>query len=238
MALALTLRLVPALAAAGVIALTISLGNWQVGRARQKEVLQQRLEALRNEPPVDLGATPVDAQAIDLRQVEARGEWQPRFVVLHDNRVVRGVAGYHVLMPLKIEGSAMHVLVNRGWIAASPDRSRLPAVTTPAGVVSIAGMARVPSTKVFELAPERSTGPVWQNVTLPRYRAWSRLELQPIVIEQTSAAADGLVREWDRPDFGIDRHRGYAFQWYALAGLTGVLLVALSVKRRPVLTQD
>jgi cytochrome oxidase assembly protein ShyY1 len=47
-----------------------------------------------------------------------------------------------------------------------------------------------------------------------------------------------LVREWDRPDFGIDRHRGYAFQWYALAGLTGVLLVALSVKRRPVLTQD
>jgi surfeit locus 1 family protein len=52
-----------------------------------------------------------------------------------------------------------------------------------------------------------------------------------VVLQQTNDASDGLVREWDRPDLGIDKHRGYALQWYSLAGLTAVLLLALSLKR-------
>ncbi|HWR87335.1 MAG TPA: hypothetical protein VN277_02820, partial [Acidiferrobacterales bacterium] len=50
------------------------------------------------------------------------------------------------------------------------------------------------------------------------------LDLQPVLVQQTSVADDALVREWERPDLGIDKHRGYALQWYALAALTAVLL--------------
>jgi surfeit locus 1 family protein len=42
-------------------------------------------------------------------------------------------------------------------------------------------------------------------------------------LQQTSAAADGRVREWPAPAAGIDRHRGYALQWYSLAGLAAGL---------------
>ena len=42
-------------------------------------------------------------------------------------------------------------------------------------------------------------------------------------LQQTSAGHDGLVRDWPAPDAGIDRHRGYAFQWYALAALAAGL---------------
>jgi surfeit locus 1 family protein len=55
--------------------------------------------------------------------------------------------------------------------------------------------------------------------------------LQPIVLQQTSKAADGLVRSWSRPDTGADRNRGYAFQWYALATTILITYVALSFKR-------
>ncbi len=36
---------------------------------------------------------------------------------------------------------------------------------------------------------------------------------------------DGLRREWPRPASGVEKNRGYAFQWYAIA----VLIAALAV---------
>jgi len=226
-------RLVPTLAAVAMIALTITLGNWQSGRAREKQALQQRLDALSREPPVNLGAAAVDVGSVDMRKVVAHGEWQPELMVLLDNRVYHGQPGYHVMMPLKIDSGPMFVLVNRGWVAAGPVRSVLPQIATPTGTVSVEGIARIPSEKVFELAHEAHPGKVWQNVTLQRYRDWSGLQLQPVEVQQTNDAGDGLVREWERPDLGIDKHRGYALQWYAMAALTAFLLVVLSVKRTP-----
>ena len=57
------------------------------------------------------------------------------------------------------------------------------------------------------------------------------LTLQPVVIQQTSDTSDGLAREWERPDTGVDRHRSYALQWYSFAALAAVLYVLLGFKR-------
>ena len=72
-----------------------------------------------------------------------------------------------------------------------------------------------------------------QNVDLGAFAADTGLALQPIVIEQRSAAADGLLREWPRPDSGIERHEGYALQWYSLAALAVILAFVLSFRRDP-----
>lgn len=199
-------------------------------RGHQKEVLQQRFDALGKEPPVDLGAVKVDASVVDLRRVKARGRWLPEAMVLLDNRVHHGAPGYHVFMPLQLEDGKLSVLVNRGWIAASSERSHLPAISTPQGVVTVDGLGKVPRGKAFELAEDRSTGEVWQNVSVARFHNAFKLELQPIIVEQTSTANDGLIREWERPDFGIDKHRGYAFQWYSLAALTVVFYAVMLLR--------
>lgn len=222
--------LLPTLAAVAVIALTISLGNWQIRRGHEKAVLQERFDTLGKEPPVDLGGVLVDASVLDLRRVRARGRWLPEEMVLLDNRVHHGVPGYYVFMPLQLEGSKVNVLVNRGWVAALSERSHLPTITTPQGVVTVDGLSRAPRGKVFELAQDSSSGKVWQNISVERFHDAFKLDLQPIIVEQTSSAGDGLVREWERPDFGIDKHRGYAFQWYSLAALTAVLYAVLSLK--------
>jgi surfeit locus 1 family protein len=144
--------------------------------------------------------------------------------------VMRGAAGYHVLTLLRLEGGGVHVFVNRGWIAAG-ERSKLPGVPTPEGLQTIEGTAVVPGSRFLELAPESSAGPLRQNLVLAREEKRLGLVLQPFVIEQTGGARDGLVREWQRPDTGIERHRSYALQWYLFAALAAILYVALGFKR-------
>jgi surfeit locus 1 family protein len=221
----------PTVATIAFCALTVALGVWQTRRASEKDTLQARLEQRAAERPRAVPARPVDPDDYALRPVVAHGVYVERFTILLDNRVHRGRAGFDVLAPLRIAGSEMHVLVNRGWVTGGRTRADLPQVATPAGEQTVVGLATVPSTHVFELAPDAVPGRVWQTLRLDRYRAWSNLELQPIVIEQTNDAGDGLVREWDRPDAGADRHRAYALQWFAFAALAAVLYVVLNLER-------
>jgi surfeit locus 1 family protein len=218
-------------AAIAFCTLTVALGLWQARRAAEKEALQADLERRSAEPPLELPARPIAPDDYALRRVVARGEYADRFTILLDNRVHRGRAGFHVLSPLRITGGNVHVLVNRGWIGAGRTRAELPEAPAPGGEQTVTGLATVPTGRVYELAAGGAEGPVWQNLLLDRYRAWSKLELQPIVIQQTNDARDGLVREWERPDAGADRHRAYALQWFSLAGLTAVLYVVLNLKR-------
>jgi len=221
----------PGVAAAAFIALAISLGNWQARRAEEKLELGRRLDEGAKGPVLSVSSVRLDASAVERRRVSARGRFVARAVLLLDNKVLHGAAGYHVLTPLKLEGGEdVHVLVNRGWIAAG-DRSRLPAVPTPEAVQTIEGIAVTPSRRFFELAPEAASGPLRQNLVPEREEKRLGLLLQPFVIEQTSDARDGLAREWQRPDTGVDRHHGYALQWYSFAALAAVLYVALSFKR-------
>jgi surfeit locus 1 family protein len=217
------------IAAAAFIALAISLGNWQTRRAEEKLEQGRRLEDAARGPVLPVPPSLAEPSEFERHRVRAHGRFVSRATLFLDNKVLHGAAGYHVLTPLKLEGSGMHVIVDRGWIAAG-DRSRLPTVPTPEGVRAVEGTAVVPSSRFLELAPE-SDGPRRQNLVIAREEKRLGLKLQPFVIEQTSDAQDGLAREWERPDTGVDRHRSYALQWYSFAALAAILYVALSFKR-------
>jgi surfeit locus 1 family protein len=230
-------RLVTTLAGAAALALALAAAHWQLGRAHEKEGLAARLEALAREPAVSLTAVEAKAEDLEWRRVTVSGRFAPSYAVFIDNRIRRGVAGYHVVMPLELESksgaSSRYVLVNRGWIAGSPDRTRLPVVTTPEGALQISGLAVVPGRRFLELSPNIAQGKVWQNLTLERYSKAFPIPLQPVIIQQESPLADGLAREWDPPDLGIDKHYGYAFQWLALAATVLVFYLVTHVRRRP-----
>jgi surfeit locus 1 family protein len=222
--------LATSIAAAAFLALTVALGNWQTRRAEEKLELGRRLEELARGPVLSVPSEPAEPSAFERRRVSARGQFVAQATLFLDNKVLKGVAGYHVLTPLKLEGGGLHVIVDRGWIAAG-DRSSLPAVSAPEGRQTIEGTAVVPSLRFVELAPEAVDGPRRQNLVIAREEKRLGLKLQPFVIEQASDAQDGLARQWERPDAGVDRHRSYALQWYSLAFLTVVLYVVLNFKR-------
>ena len=230
-------RLVTTLAAAAGVAATLALAHWQLSRAHEKEARAARLEQLAKDPAVALGAEEVKAADLEWRRVSARGRFEPRHAVFVDNRIHRGVAGYHVMMPLDLgktrAGESRYVLVNRGWIAGSPARGGAPQVRTPEGAVEITGTAVVPTKRFLELSDDVTQGSVWQNLTLERYRAAVPIALQPVVIQQESALDDGLTRDWDPPNLGVDKHYGYAFQWLALGATLLVFYLVTHVRRRP-----
>lgn len=209
-------RWVPLVGALLAAALGVALGVWQLSRAHEKQALQQRYEALSHDPPINVTASELRAADVELRRVAAHGRFDPSHAVYLDNRVMNGVPGYQIVMPLEL-GPSRYVLVNRGWVAGSPDRSQLPEVATPQGAVDVSGIAIVPAKRPFELSSEVVEGRVWQNLTLERYRQVRKLAIQPFVIRQDNALDDGLVRRWEPPDFGIERHYGYAVQWFLLA---------------------
>ena len=218
-------------AAVAGIALTLALGQWQIGRAQYKQDLQQRFDAQGQEPAVRISEDLMERDGIIFRRVEVRGEFEPQHMVFVDNRIYQHRPGLHVATPLRIAGSQRYVLVNRGWVPANRDRS-LPQVSTPAGEQLVQGVAVAYSERYLELSTQVAEGRIRQNLVFDRYRQETGLELQPFVIQQDNAADDGLVRVWSRPDLGRNTHLAYAFQWYALSLAIFIYYLVTHVKRR------
>lgn len=203
----------------------LSLADWQWQKAERKSAGQAQREAGSAGPLFVLPATPLaDVESWRHRRVVLRGEFVAGGQILLDNQVQQGQPGLHVLTPLRIEGSALHVLVDRGWIPLPLDRSRMPAPAVPAGLVELSGSVHLPATKVFRLAPESAgdaRDALWQAIDLERYSRVTRLPLQPVVVRLDAEASHGFRRDWPRLDERHERHRSYALQWLGFA-LTSV----------------
>lgn len=232
MGIAFRFKLVPFAATVLVVALGIQLGNWQQRRAAHKIVLQAKLAQGNASVPLPLDGTPLAADAVEFRRVAVTGEFVAGWPVYLDNRPYQNRSGFYLLMPFKIAGSGMHVLVARGWLPRNPaERAKLPAYATPAGTVTLEGVARRDAGHVLQLgqAPALRPQAIVQNADPAQVAASSGLALQPFVLEQTAPAGAGddaaMVRDWPAPSLGVDKHRGYAFQWYALAGMAVIFFV-------------
>ena len=213
---------------AAACAAAIALGNWQAGRAAEKRALGAELDQSLRSPPIEIGSGVISDDHLAYKHVAARGRFVDQHTVYLDNRLRGGRPGYEVVTPLRLDG--MSVLVNRGWVAAGKSRDLVPDVPAPAGEVRVEGLALAHLPHALELGPV-PVGKVRQNLDIGSFEKETGLRLQPIVIEQHSGAPDGLLREWPRPDAGVERHQSYALQWYALAGLAAVLFVVLSFRR-------
>lgn len=218
----------------GVAALGIAMGNWQRHRADEKSAAAALASAAAREGPFDLAAADSDTTAMVYRIVHGTGEYDAAHGVLIDNKVHGGRPGYDVVTPFKIAPGNRYVLVDRGWVAQGPTRKELPSVQTPGGVIEIVGRATIPPRRYLELKADTGAAVLRQNLDIERIAASSGLALLPFVVEQTGpiTPSDDLLREWPKPDFGIERHLSYMVQWYSLAALAIVLWLVLNWRRR------
>ncbi len=215
------------------VALTIALGFWQLSRADTKQALQSQIAAYALQPPIVLNEHTLKTNDIILRRISAQGRFEPRHVVYLDNRLHKHQPGYHVMMPLRLTGSDKLVLVNRGWMAAGSERNRMPQVTTPDGDITVVGTATPPSERFLELSSHVTDGNIWQNMALDRYRVVTKLNVLPVILQQTDALDDGLIRDWPPVDLKRNTHLAYAVQWFALAAAMLIYYVVINVRRSP-----
>ena len=222
--------------ALAAMALTASLGLWQLSRAAEKEALQAAIAERQRLPALDgasLAQALSDDQARELlhRAITLRGQWLADRTVFLDNRPMARQTGFYVLTPLRLTGSDQVVLVQRGWAPRHQvDRSLLPPVQTPTGAVQVSGRIAAHPPRVYQLGQEQG-GAIRQNLDLDAWRAETGLPLAPVLVVQTGAASDGLQRDWPEAASGVEKHYGYAFQWFGLCTLIGLLLLWFQVVR-------
>ena len=225
------MRVLVLLAALLGVGVTASLGRWQLGRAAQKEVIAQARHDQGALPELD-GRTlaqhaqaSVELEALRYRRLALTGVWLAGHTVYLDNRQMHGRPGFYVLTPLRLQDSDSVVLAQRGWIPRNfQDRTALPALQTPEGVVTVHGQLVPWPSKVYDFG-EMETGPMRQNLVFEDYRLQTRLPLLELSVQQSDADSDGLLRAWPEIASGVEKHYGYAFQWFGLSGLIALLYV-------------
>ena len=115
-----------------------------------------------------------------------------------------GARGYHVT-PLRLAGSEMRVLVNRGWVPAGADHRQFRWPTFRPGPVESRGSPSFPGNRFFTLARKR-TQP-GNRLAKPRPRPFPPRGCPSAAADHSPAcpAPGGFVRDWPRPDERADK---------------------------------
>jgi surfeit locus 1 family protein len=221
------------LALAGVFA---AAGVWQLARAAEKRALLAGFEAGAASPPAALAPDTVVTAATRYQRQQVTGRYDTAHQVLLDARTRAGHVGYEVLTPLL--GPEPAVLVNRGWIPAGPDRTRLPALEAGADARTVTGLLdRLPRVAVASARPATDPAAPWPRRMLYPTSAEIGAALgYPVADYQLlldPAAPEGFVRDWRPALMKPSGHVGYALQWFALAAAVVVLYVVLNLRRLP-----
>ena len=197
-----------------LVGLTFSLGWWQLDRAAQKE----KLSAARH-----------NAQPIRLS-----GQWAAPQTLYVDNRQMNAKQGFFVVTPL-FTTSREYVLVERGWIPRDfVDRKKLALIETPAGVLTIDARQMADPMPPAVFAKEAaSEHPIVASIDLTTLgKAMPDMAYKGMA-RQVGAASEGMQRDWYEPASGVEKHYGYAFQWFAMcAVLAGLYLWFQWIKPR------
>lgn len=227
-------RLIPFIVSLLLVSLGIALAQWQTRRAEQKEMLAAQSAERLHLPSVVLTAKTADADLQVFRKLKLSGRFISEWPLYLDNRPLQGKAGLYVLMPFKLKDSNRYVLVARGWLARDPhDRLHVPAIVVPEGEVVLEGMLRDKLDRVMQLGQQDivKPGSMLQNLDVALLAQQTGWDFYPFVLEQTSVAADGLSRDWPLPSTGSEKHRAYAFQWYALALMAFLFFIITGFRR-------
>lgn len=180
------------------------------------------------------------------RRVELAGRWIDEASVYLDNRRMGGRPGFYLYTPLRLADGRV-LLVQRGWWPRDAhDRARVPSPPATTAVVHFTGrIARAPG-RTLSLGRGGEAGRIRQNLDVVEYGRSKGLDLWPLLIVQLDAevdlgaGADGearsalavpaggapdLQRDWPAPTVDVDKHYGYATQWFLLCALIVILHV-------------
>jgi surfeit locus 1 family protein len=224
-------RVAPPVAAVLLTVLFVSLGFWQLDRAAEKVSMQRLFNADTGYTPLS-GGMPVQ----DYQRISASGRFLDDRQFLIDNMILNSRVGFFVITPFEYASNKPLLMVNRGWVAAGPDRS-LP-LLTPLSAEDIEIRGRVGHLPRVGIRSRDAVSPSsgWPKLaTYPELSDLSRAlgrELLSFILLLDPHNADALIRQWQPQGRGPAMHYGYAFQWFAMAAAVVGILIWRFLKRR------
>jgi len=212
----------------------VALGRWQWHRGVGKQAVWAEYE---QPVPADLPVRhSIDGIEGSFVPVALEGHYEPEHQFLLDNISHAGQPGYQVLTPFVLD-DGQRILVNRGWVAFTGYRDRLPEISfANRAVIRISGrLADLPAAGLAIGRAPPSADAAWPKLTsFPTHdelAAVLRQRLTQRVLLLDPREADGYVREWTPPGLPPDRHFSYAIQWWGFAVVLLVLYFGLNFRK-------
>jgi len=216
-------RIVPPVAGVLAIVLFVSLGQWQLDRAAEKESLAELFAQgggyteLRNVEEPEL-----------YQRLKTRGRYLGDRQVLVDNIVRDGRLGYFVITPVELALGEPLLLVNRGFIDRQAFDALDDGLDVPAERGELRGLAgNLPRVGIRGGPGFEAAGSAWPKVavypTVDEVAAELGREVLPFILLLGPEEAAGFSRDWQPPVSGPSTHYGYAFQWFAMAAAVAAI---------------
>lgn len=227
--------------AAVLVPVLCMLGFWQLERGQQKAEMLKELQAASAAAPRPYDLAEDAGDPARFSKLAISGSFSQQTQLLYDSQIWKGRFGYRVFAPVcAIEGSHC-VLVERGWIEGSQDRSVLPdqaSLAAPAGRVTVTGHVDTlqAAPLIEDNAEITSASSPWPRRVqmmegperlLRGFESQAELPHQTVVpwVLRLVGESTGALQPFWTPSYMLPaKHTGYAVQWFcmalALAGLT------------------
>lgn len=217
-----------------VFCLFIKLGMWQLHRGQEKKLLVAEFSARTAQTPL---TTKNFSLYKDLRFYQAKltGHFDNQHTLLLDNKTYHGRVGYEVYTLFIANDLSTPVLVDRGFVPLTADRTIMPVIKPIKGTVTIQGLINLPPKHVTLGKSFDKNATSWplrvQYINLQELSAMFSTTLFPYVLVLKPDHEAAYEVEWQAVVSGPEKHFGYAVQWFAFALVLLVIFVTLNFRK-------
>ena len=225
--------LIPAFLIIATIAFLVSLGLWQLDRADQKRTIEAAI-LIANTGPVELIANGRELLDKEYYDVRLQGNYLSDKQFIYDNQIVDQVSGYYVLTPFILTDQLGVILVNRGFIPWNGQRERLADIAVDSVSREIKVQVSNPIKRMELKATDvsRQFPVLIQAIDFDVLEEVSKLKFVKVVGLLDPSSSDGYVRKWEPYTGSIEKHIGYAIQWFLMALVLAIIGLRIGLKRR------
>ncbi|MDY0029532.1 MAG: SURF1 family protein [Pseudobdellovibrionaceae bacterium] len=200
--------------------LLLALGFWQVQRLSWKENLQSQLDSLMSRQ--DLSALhAADFRPSDPTQLK-RGMLSGTILyskaLYLNGYVVQGRTAFPVVVPVRPDGDADHVIAAVLFIERTKDPEKWLAIPDRHSIIT--GLVRLPEHGIFRPDNVAEKGEWWMLDLDVMSDFWGFSSIEPAVIYAENAAfLDDGQEPYPVPTQLKNDHSQYAFFWFTMAGI-------------------
>ena len=225
--------ILPSILITATFAFLVSLGFWQLERADDKRSIEASIKQA-NTGSVELIKKEEGLQSKEYYEVRLQGKYLSDKQFIYDNQIVDQVSGYYVLTPYALEGQSKAILINRGFIPWNGRRDKLADIVIGQETREIKVQISKPI-KRMELKPSEvgiQFPALIQSIDLKDMADRAKVDFSSVIGLLDASASNGFIRKWEPYTGSIEKHIGYAVQWFLMALVLAIIGIRIAIKQR------
>ena len=225
--------LVPSILILATMAFLVSLGFWQLDRADQKRTIEASIQKA-NTGVVELIVNQNELLNKEYYEVRLQGSYISDKQFIYDNQIVDQASGYYVLTPFVLTGQSNAIMINRGFIPWNGRRDQLDDIAVDSAFREVKIQVSRPIKRIELKASDISNQfPVLiQAIDFDVIEEISSTSFVDVIGLLDPSSDDGFVRKWEPYTGSIEKHIGYAIQWFLMALVLGIIGIGIGLKQR------